>query len=391
MIDFHYLLISLLKELRTRKGSLVIKQAGEPRAVILSITKYNELQRASNLKIQHSSMSTKIELSPKACVLVTGGAGYIGGHVVHTLARNGLIPIVVDDFRKGKKEHIPAGVKVYEGNISNFELLTRIFAENSIEAVIHLAALLEVEESVSKPLEYLENNAAGTYVLLQAMEQAKCKKIIFSSTAAVYGEQEIIPIPESAPLKPNNPYGESKLIAEKILEYFADYLGFSVTVLRYFNVAGCEPEYWVSDTHYNSHLIPMVLEVALNKRDTFTINGQDYATFDGTCVRDFIHVSDVALAHLAALKTTHMGLEVYNIGTGKGFSVEEVIQAAAEITGKMIPIEIGPRRPGDAAITVANVQKIYNTLGFTPKYSSLEHILTTSWQMAKRAHHDAII
>ncbi len=375
-------LLELLKEIKKRSGGLVLSLDGQPEAVVLSLDRYNELV-GKNMKILTPNTMSK-EISSKN-ILVTGGAGYIGGHLVHLLVEKGYTPIVLDDFRTGRKEHIPDGVKVVTGNVSNLELLTHLFAENQIDAVIHLAALLEVEESVRKPLEYLENNAHATYVLLQAMETAGVKKIIFSSTAAVYGEQEIVPISESTPLIPNNPYGESKMIAEKMLEYFARNFGFDVTVLRYFNVAGCEPKYNVTDTHKNSHLIPIVLEVALGKSPVLTVFGKDYPTFDGSCIRDFIHVLDVAKAHVVSLESGENGFRVYNIGTSKGFSVEEVIQSAAEITGRMIPTEVGPRRPGDAPITVADTTKIQKELKFRPEHSTLENIIATSWQMAKKS------
>ena len=382
MSDNQRFLLELITEAKSRSGGLVLSLDGQPQAVVLTIDRYNSLMAGGADSLTNKTM--EIPQQKKQTVLVTGGAGYIGGHVVHSLLKRGYTPIVIDDFRTGKRDHIPAGVTVVEGNVSNLELLSKVFHEYSVDAVIHLAALLEVEESVRKPFEYFENNAAATYILLQAMEQAGVKRIIFSSTAAVYGEQATIPIPENAVPQPNNPYGESKLLPESILKYFCAHLGFNATVLRYFNVAGCEPTFNVVDTHKNSHLIPIVLDVAMGKANVLTVYGKDYPTFDGSCVRDFIHVLDVAEAHIASLEKDMSGFSLYNIGTGKGFSVEEVVQSAAEVTGKMIPIEVGPRRAGDAAITVADTTKIQRELGFKPQYSTLEHIIDTSWQMANR-------
>lgn len=382
MKEYSSYLFNLIQEIQARGGGMVLSLDGKPEAVVLSIEKYNQILQSQSFSLTHpQNMEHQTDTSLN--ILVTGGAGYIGGHVTHLLKSQGFNPIVLDDFRTGRKDHIPAGVKLVEGNVSNLELLTQVFAENSISAVIHLAALLEVEESVYKPLEYFENNAGATYILLQAMEQAGCKNIIFSSTAAVYGNQEQIPISEEAVPDPNNPYGESKLLAENILKYFSHNLGFNVTVLRYFNVAGCELEYKVKDTHRNSHLIPIVLDSITGKNSVFKIHGSDYATFDGSCVRDFIHVQDVARAHVVCLKELQSGFRIYNIGTGKGFSVKEVIQAATEITGKMIASEVGPRRKGDSAITVADVSKIHRELGFRPNFSTLENIIQASWQMLK--------
>lgn len=370
----------LISEVKSRSGGVLLSLDNHPQAVVLSIERYNELLgKKQNLTLQNM----KEEVTQQT-VLVTGGAGYIGGHVVHLLKKMNYKIIVLDDFRTGRRSHIPDGVPVVEGNVSNLEILTRIFTQNKIDAVIHLAALLEVEESTKKPLEYFENNAHATYILLQAMEQAGVKNIIFSSTAAVYGEQEVIPIVENAIPKPNNPYGESKYIAEKTIEYFARNFKFNATVLRYFNVAGTQPEFSVFDTHKNSHLIPIVLDVALGKNDVLTVNGKDYPTFDGSCVRDFIHVFDVARAHVICLESLKPGFNVYNIGTGKGFSVEQVIQSAAEISGKMIPTRVGARRNGDAAITVADVSKIQKELGFRPEHSTIENIIATSWQMVQK-------
>lgn len=374
---------SLIKEVNNRSGALILTQAGAPQAVVLSIARYNQLA-GSKSGASPELNNTQVKKNTFN-VLVTGGAGYIGGHVVNLLLEEGHTPIVLDNFITGKRDHIPSDVTLYEGNVGDRELLQRIFLENKIDAVMHLAASLEVEESVSKPWEYFENNVGNTLVLLEEMKNASIKKFIFSSTAAVYGEQEVIPIPENAALVPNNPYGATKKIAEEVIQYFAKYQNFETCVLRYFNVAGCVPAYGVVDTHKNSHLVPIVLDVARGNIKSFKLNGKDYPTFDGTCVRDFVHVQDIAVAHITALENETKGFNVYNIGTGKGFSVEQVLQAVTEITGRMIPLDVGVRRPGDAAITVADSSLIEKELGYTAKFSSIENIIQTSWEMLEKS------
>lgn len=311
-------------------------------------------------------------------ILVTGGAGYIGGHLSHLLASLGHDLVIIDNLSTGKQDYVPAGAKFYQGDITDQVKLNEVFQDNQIDAVCHLAALLEVEESVREPQKYLEVNFVGTKILLEAMNAFGVKDIIFSSTAAVYGEPDITPIPESYEPKPNNPYGESKLLAEKILEHFANEFGFKVCVLRYFNVAGRLESTGVKDTHYNSHVLPIILEKAKRFGEVFQINGSDWPTFDGTCVRDYVHVQDIALAHVAALNKLHPGFEVFNIGTGKGTSVQELVRAVTEATGKMIALKMGDRRPGDAAITVADSKRSKEILEFVPQYSDLQAIILSS-------------
>lgn len=372
----------LINEVNSRGGGIVLSLGGKSEAVVLNIQKYNDL-------LVQASRAPKPNLEAPQTILVTGGAGYIGSHTVRQMLSQGYQVVILDNLSTGRREFVPDNAIFIQGDVGDAELLRGLFSEYPIDAVMHFAASLEVEESVRKPKEYLQNNFINTSVLLDAMVAAGVNKIIFSSTAAVYGEnQQVIPIPETAALEPNNPYGYSKYLAEELLRYYSRNLGLQVTVLRYFNACGACLEGDLGDTHTNAHLIPIIIEVAQGLRDKITIFGNDYDTFDGTCIRDYIHVLDVADAHIRALQ--HIGhggqvsgeagsFSVYNVGTGKGCSVEEMIRAAAEITNRMIPIEIGGRRAGDAPVTVADNDKIKRELGFEPHYSDLENIIKTTW------------
>lgn len=374
-------LSELLEEVEKRGGGMVLNSGEKPAAVVLSVEKYNQLLGGGEEWV-FKSASLNLDGGVSEKILVTGGAGYIGGHVVRNLLIHGYEVVILDNLSTGKPEHIPSGVTFIEGSVLDINLLRDIFAQHKIDAVIHLAASLEVLESVEKPVEYFENNVVATNCLLNAMHEAGVKKIVFSSTAAVYGPQVTIPIPETAPCGPVSPYGYSKLLAEGVLKYYSEFCDFSVTVLRFFNVCGTHPEWGVTDTHKNSHLIPIVLEVANGSREKIVINGHDYETFDGTPVRDYVHVLDIAEAHRLAVKNpmSKPSFRIFNVGTSKGFSVTEIITAAAEVTGRMIPMEFGPRRSGDDAITVADNKKITGELGFGAKFSDLENIIKTSWK-----------
>lgn len=355
---------ALVDAVKAHDGSLVVKLDGRPAVVVLSVERYNELLGTSTFMT----------------ILVTGGAGYIGSHTVRLLLESGHRVVILDNFSTGRREFIPKGADVIEGSVGDSALLDKLFADHKIDAVMHFAASLEVEESTQKPIEYLQNNAINTGHLLEAMNRHSVKKIVFSSTCAVHGDSDIIPLPENAPLRPNNPYGASKLLAERFLKFYQQSLGFSVTILRYFNVCGAHPDGDLGDTHINSHVIPIMLEAAAGKRDKFIINGNDYPTFDGTCVRDYVHVMDVARAHLLALdKMQAETLNVYNVGTGRGVSVEALARAATEVTNKMFQLEIGARRSGDMAAAEADTRKIKQELGFEPLFSDLENIIKTSW------------
>ncbi len=314
-------------------------------------------------------------------ILVCGGAGYIGSHMVAELLDNGHEVVILDNLQKGHKEAILGG-KLYVGDIRDREILDKVFTENKINAVIDFAADSLVGESVQEPLKYFNNNVGGTISLLEAMRDHNVKYIVFSSTAATYGEPENIPILEQDKTFPTNPYGESKLAVEKILKWCDNAYGIKYTALRYFNAAGAHINGKIGEDHNpESHLIPIILQVALGKREKIFMFGDDYNTEDGTCVRDYIHVSDLANAHLLALERLMNGGKsaIYNLGNGQGFSVKEVIEAARNVTGHPINAEIAPRRAGDPATLIASSEKAKKELGWEPKYNSLETIIETAW------------
>jgi len=322
-------------------------------------------------------------------ILVTGGAGYIGGTVAGLLAEQGHQAVVVDNLSHGRRDLVPASVDFVAGDVADRSLIEGLFRAASgqgspFDGVMHFAALIEAGESMVRPEIYFRNNTASTLGLLEAMLACGPRKLVFSSTAAVYGEPETVPIMEDSPLQPTNAYGESKLLVERILGWFHRIHGLRYASLRYFNVAGA-PEgpggITRGEAHEpESHLIPLILDVALARRPAIRIFGDDYPTPDGTCIRDYIHVSDLADAHLLALK----GLDssdrlIFNLGNGQGFSVQEVIESARRVTGHPIPAEIHPRRPGDPAVLVASSEKALRELGWKPRYTHLDDILRTAW------------
>ncbi|HYF04920.1 MAG TPA: UDP-glucose 4-epimerase GalE [Patescibacteria group bacterium] len=322
-------------------------------------------------------------------ILVTGGAGYIGGHIVHMLIESGAEVVVADDFSYGRRDHVPAGVKVYEGDLKDKTFVASIFEQEPVTAVIHLAASLEVEESVREPEKYFEQNVRATRNLLKAMRTQNVKKMTFASTAAAYGEVGLEPVKEHELREPNNPYGHSKVIAESLIDVHCRWFGLQAVSLRFFNVCGVSPKYGVVDTHKASHMLPIIIEAALGKREKFVVNGGDYPTPDGSCVRDFVHVMDIARAHIVSLdyidKHPASKLRVFNVGTGSGHSVLQMVAAAKKITGKDFPVEIGPRRAGDAPSTIANVEYIQKEMGFVCEHSSPEEIIESTWrQMARQ-------
>lgn len=315
-------------------------------------------------------------------ILVCGGAGYIGSHMVAELLENGHEVVILDNFQKGHRDAILGG-KVYKGDLRDRSVLDKVFSENKIAAVIDFAADSLVGESVAEPLKYFDNNIGSTINLLKAMRDHEVKYIVFSSTAATYGEPENIPIVEGDRNLPTNPYGESKLAVEKILKWCDNAYGIKYTALRYFNAAGAHVDGKIGEDHNpESHLIPIILQTALGKRDKIFIFGDDYNTEDGSCVRDYIHVTDLANAHLLALKRLMNGGEsrIYNLGNGKGFSVKEVIEVARKVTGKEIKAEIAERRAGDPATLIASSKKAMEELQWKPKYNSLETIIETAWK-----------
>lgn len=327
----------------------------------------------------------------KSTILVTGGAGYIGSHAVLALQQAGYEPIVLDDLSYGHRELIEEGLKapLIVGNICDRTLLDQIFANHQIDAVMHFAAFIAVGESVSDPAKYYRNNVAGTLTLLEAMAAASIKKFVFSSTCALYGNPKFVPITEDHPQDPISPYATSKQMVEKMLSDFDHAYGLKSVRFRYFNAAGADQEGRLGEDHSpETHLIPLVLMAAMGKRPAITIFGTDYDTEDGTCVRDYIHVTDLAQAHVLGLQYLQKGgdSEVFNLGNGSGFSVREVIQAAQEITGRSIPIVESERRPGDPPILVGSSEKVRTLLGWQPQYADLTQILTHAWQWHQKRH-----
>ncbi len=314
-------------------------------------------------------------------ILVTGGAGYIGSHILKALDEKGFNIIVYDNLSKGHEEAVLAG-KLIVGDLEDEELLNRVFRDNKIEAVMHFAAFIEVGESVKEPLKYYQNNTSNTINLLKIMENNGVNKFIFSSTAAVYGNPETVPIPESEPIKPINPYGQSKAFVEKVLEDSSKAKDFKYVSLRYFNAAGADPLGRIGESHNpETHLIPLILKTAKGERESIKIFGTDYPTPDGTCIRDYIHVDDLADIHVRALEHLLNGGEsdVFNCGYGYGFSVKEVVETAKKVTGIDFKVEEAPRREGDPAILVADSTKLKTKFGWIPKYNDLEYIIQTAW------------
>ena len=318
-------------------------------------------------------------------ILVCGGAGYIGSHMVAELLEKGEEVVILDNFQKGHHDSLLGG-KLYCGDLRDEEILNRIFTENTIDAVIDFAADSLVGESVTEPLKYFDNNIGSTINLLKAMRDHKVKYIVFSSTAATYGEPDNIPILEEDKTFPTNPYGESKLAVEKILKWCDNAYGIKYTALRYFNAAGAHVSGNIGEDHRpESHLIPLILQVALGQREKIMVFGNDYNTEDGTCVRDYIHVTDLANAHLLAVERLRRGGDsiICNLGNGQGFSVNEVIEVTRKVTGCEIKAELAPRRAGDPAVLIASSDKAKKILGWEPKYNSLETIIETAWQWHK--------
>jgi UDP-glucose 4-epimerase len=316
-------------------------------------------------------------------VLVTGGAGYIGGTVANALLDAGHEVVIYDNLCHARRDLIPPRAEFVEGDIADRAKLEQIFAARRFDGVMHFAALIEAGESMKVPEVYFRSNTAATLSLLEAMIAKKVERLVFSSTAALYGDPESVPIREDARLQPTNTYGESKLLVEHMLHWINQIHGLRYASLRYFNVAGAvvtasgsrgeahEPE---------SHLIPLILDVALGLRKSIKIFGQDYPTSDGTCVRDYIHVSDLAKAHLLAFDA--LGTQsklIYNLGNGRGFTVREVIESVKRVTGEPVEIEELPRRPGDPAVLVASSEKIAAELGWKPDYPNLDDIIASAW------------
>ncbi len=319
-------------------------------------------------------------------ILVLGGAGYIGSHTALELVKAGNEVVIADNLVTGYRKAIPEGAKFYEGDLRDSDFLDNLFHQEKIDAVIHFAAYSLVGESVTNPLKYYDNNLYGTKVLLEAMVKNNVGKIVFSSTAATYGEPENIPILESDRTCPTNPYGETKLAMEKMFKWTAEAHGLRYVSLRYFNACGADESGTIGEAHNpESHLIPLILQVPNGKRETISIYGTDYDTPDGTCIRDYIHVTDLAQAHILAVQYLNNGGEsdIFNLGNGVGYSVREVIKTARKVTGHPIPATETSRRAGDPARLVASSEKAKKILGWKPVHDSLEEIISSAWNWHK--------
>jgi UDP-glucose 4-epimerase len=318
-------------------------------------------------------------------ILVTGGAGYIGSHFVKYLIENGKDVLVIDNLSRGHREAVHEKAKFEKVDILDYEKLLSVLKKYNINSVVHFAAFAYVGESVEHPEMYYSNNVVGSFNLIKAVKECGIKKFVFSSTCSLYGNPYKVPISEDEPTKPINPYAQTKLIIEQILHDYDHAYGLKYVALRYFNAAGADPEGKIGESHMpEPHLIPIVFEIALGKREKVDIFGDNYETLDGTCIRDYIHVNDLADAHLKALEYLdyYKQSEVFNLGTGSGYSVKEIIKTSEKVTGKYFKSEIVNRRAGDPAILVADNKKAKNLLKWVPKYN-LEEIITSAWNWHK--------
>ncbi|MGO4544114.1 UDP-glucose 4-epimerase GalE [Paenibacillus sp. 2TAB23] len=322
-------------------------------------------------------------------ILICGGAGYIGSHVVAALIEQHEEIVVIDRMAVGR-EYSVLGGKLYNGDLNDRVMLDKIFKENEIEAVIHLSASSLVGESMTKPLEYYRNNVEGTLRLLETMHKHCVNKIVFSSTAAVYGDPERIPIREDDRKIPRNTYGETKLAIERMLHWVEQAHGIKYVILRYFNVAGAHDNGLIGEDHDpETHLIPLAIQAALGQRENIMIYGDDYSTKDGSCIRDYVHVMDVAEAHLLAMNSLRNGGRsgIYNLGNSEGFTVKEVIETVKKVTGLDFPVQIASRRQGDPAVLIASPDLIKEELDWSPKRSSLEKMVASAWEWHRTHPH----
>ncbi len=316
-------------------------------------------------------------------ILVLGGAGYIGSHTVYELIDKGEDVVIIDNLETGFAEAVHPKARFYQGDIRDRSFLDQVFGKEKIEAVIHFAANSLVGESMVKPLKYYDNNVNGAKVLLEAMVAHNINKIVFSSTAATYGEPERVPILETDRTEPTNTYGETKLAMEKMFKWTGVAHDLRFVSLRYFNACGAHKSGQIGEAHNpESHLIPLILQVPNKKREAISVFGDDYDTKDGTCIRDYIHVTDLAQAHILAVEYLRKGNEssIFNLGNGVGFTVKEVIDAACKVTNSPIKTEIVPRRAGDPASLIASSEKAQKILGWKPEYTDLEQIIATAWE-----------
>ncbi|KRM69911.1 UDP-glucose 4-epimerase [Apilactobacillus ozensis DSM 23829 = JCM 17196] len=320
-------------------------------------------------------------------ILVPGGAGYIGSHTVNYLIKNGYDVAVVDNLATGYSKSVNPKARLYEGDIRDKEFMSEIFDKESIDAVIHFAGSSIVPESMNNPIKYFDNNVYGMITLLEMMEKYHVKNLVFSSSAAVYGEPKQVPIKESDITNPTNPYGESKLIIERIMKWADKAYGINSVALRYFNVGGASVDGSIGENHNpETHLIPIVLQVAEGKRDKLQIYGTNYDTNDGTNIRDYVHVVDLADAHVLAMQYLLNGgkSDVFNLGSSHGFSNMEILDAARKVTNKGIPAEFAARRPGDPATLIADSTKARTVLNWQPKYENVEKIIQSAWNFVEK-------
>jgi UDP-glucose 4-epimerase len=356
--------------IKQNNGKYLVFEGDKPKLVILDMQVYNSLVAKKD--------------NPGSYILVTGGAGYIGSHTVHELQSQGQNVVVFDNLSSGYLKNMSCPLVV--GDLLDTKALDKVFEDYNIEAVIHFAGSIIVEESVLNPQKYFQNNVVGSLNLLNAMVKHGVKKLVYSSSAAVYGSPRYVPIDENHACQPTNPYGESKLMFERISEWYYSAHDVSSVALRYFNAAGGSPELNLGESHpVETHLIPRVLRVANREDDLLKIFGHDYPTPDGTAVRDYIHVKDLARAHSLALNKLKQdsGHFFYNLGTGHGYSVAQIVDTVMEVTSKMVPIERAERRPGDPPILVADNKKAKAELGFEPKVSDLNTIISSAWEWHK--------
>jgi UDP-glucose 4-epimerase len=319
-------------------------------------------------------------------ILVTGGAGYIGSFMVRKLLSEDHEVVIADSLEKGHKEVLPQGIPFMQGDLRDRSFVSQIFESHTFDGVIHFAAYISMAESMENPFIYFQNNILASLHIIEEMRKKNMNNFIFSSTAGVYGNPTKIPIPESHAKNPENPYGESKLMVENILSWYAKTKGLSAVALRYFNAAGADLAGSMGEQHEpETHIIPNIMKAVLQNK-SFTLYGSDYQTPDGTCVRDYIHVLDLAQAHILALQKLQKdsGFFAYNVGTGKGYSNKEVVDMVKKVTGNEFAVETAARRPGDADTLVADVSRIKNELQFSPKYSDLETIITSAWKWHSR-------
>ena len=318
--------------------------------------------------------------------LVTGGAGYVGSHMVDVLASAGARIVVLDDLRQGHRASVPHGVELVEANVGDAQTLDALLANGGFDTVIHFAALSLVGESMLQPMRYFRENSANAFSLIDACVRHGVGRFVLSSTANLFADPRGRLIDETAALDPASPYGESKLMIERALYWAGKCHGLRSACLRYFNAAGCDPAGRIGEDHDpETHLIPLVIDAALGRRDAITVFGQDYDTPDGTCIRDYIHVVDLAQAHLCALSRLEHGSVTYNLGNGKGYSVRQVIAAVEAVSGLKVPVVFGARRPGDGPVLVADSERIRSEAGWTPRFGDLHDIVRTAFTW-RRAH-----